>query len=248
MQRAARAARRLLAQALERRKVWIIRLISPAPLRLQALMKGRGLARLPRCHLCHTPLGAGDQVRDKRGLRHVLPVFLRHFRLHRPDLHPCRIEDIGKIGAPEFVGLVFGDGAFSRLVRGLELLSVPGGRPLRRRNQPVHVRIPALEEAGCARHDEMFRLEPGDEPPAPALHGLDLAKPHESLHLVAIPTDILDQPRQLHDIRIRRHLQQIALALKAPKQAIEQRKAIRIRMADGRFCRFDEPLRHDDLR
>ena len=59
----------------------------------------RGRRACDHCRLAR--LRARDQVGDERRFGQVAPIFLGHFRQHRPGLEPGRVEDRGIIAFPQ---------------------------------------------------------------------------------------------------------------------------------------------------
>ena len=184
-----------------------------------------------------------DQRRDGGGLRHVVPIFLRHLGPHGPRVHPRGIEHALVIVAPALLET----GRWSARPRG-----APAGRRRGVRDPtastPMGVRIvqssepKAVDEErrGCFE-DEVLGLEPGDE--ALAILALDPAEAQEGVHLVQIAADRARHAVEPMHQRIARHVEQRALAVQdAPDQAVEQGVALRIAVAD------DEPDQLADAR
>ena len=193
-------------------------------------------ARLP-C-LC-----AGDQLRDQRGFRHVLPVFARHLLQHRADLHAGGIEDAGIIGLPHLLGRVAiggvglaGGGALA------ERFAVPVQRHLRRQDRPAHRGETVDEKGGVGADDMMVGFEPGDEARRAVL--VHLAEADEGAHLVNVAPHVLGERFQSANQRIGLILQQFGLGAQPGQRGVEQRPALRIGGQRGAARKVHERAGH----
>ena len=198
-------------------------------------------------HVGHAPVGVPDQRRDQVRLGHVLPVFLRHFRLHRPNLDARGIEYAAVVDPPGvFEGIAPGCCAFIDRRRKPDFAgTLPVGTAHRRENGPAHIGKAAFEEAAGVLDDAVLRLEPGHVPRLAVLAvGLGhRAKSHESLHLVYVPAHRLGVAREPCHVRIAAELHQVTLAVgNPPEHRIQERPAIRAAMTAGRPCHVQESL------
>ncbi|MNT01215.1 hypothetical protein D3C72_1356720 [compost metagenome] len=173
----------------------------------------------------------GHQFGDQRRLGEVLPILLRHLRLHHARAQTSRIEGRGVVGAPEILDLVVLRRLLlsSRRAKG-EPLAVPVGGPVRGKNAPPHRAVASREEGGGLLQNAMRRLEPGD--PEVALCIPCLAKTDEGLHLVAGAAHVLHPLGRGGDIRVGDHPHQIGLVPQPPQQTVHQVEPVRRAMQD----------------
>ena len=189
-------------------------------------------------HPVNAPDGGLDQAGNRCGLRHVVPVLLRHLGAHGGRVHPRRVEHALVIAAPALleavrIGRVLAPcGRAEAQRRAVPAHGADGGQ-----DRPVHRAKPVDEERRRRFQDEMLRLEPGGE--AFEAFMVHAAEAHEGVHLVQVaPHGARHEIEPMHQ-RIAGDLQQIALAVEhAPDEPVEQRIAFRIAVADHML---DEP-------
>ena len=188
-------------------------------------------------------LRARDQVGDQRRFGQVAPIFLGHFRQHRPGLEPGRVEDRGIIAFPQGLDRVaigrIGTGRARPLAQGL---AVPVDADRRGQDRPAHGGEAAHEKARIGADDMMLGFEPGDEAGAVVL--LHLAKAHEGAHLVNVAPHRLGQHVDAPQQRIGLVLHQPRPVAQPHQQRIKQGEAFRIAVQDRRFRQIDEGARH----
>ena len=92
----------------------------------------------------------------------------------------------------------------------------------------------------------MLGLEPRHE--QRSLHVRNLAKADERLHLVALATDHFRHGAQAKDVIIGDAPEQVTVGAQPPKQPIEQRETILVRMADRQLRQLHELPRHTKRR
>ena len=88
----------------------------------------------------------------------------------------------------------------------------------------------------------MVGLEPCDE--AKIVAPAEFAKPDEGMHLVLVAANLFRKGLHPDNIGIGCRTHQARVRPQSPKQAIQQRKALRITIEDRGFCELHESSGH----
>jgi hypothetical protein len=175
----------------------------------------------------------------------ALPVGARHLLRHRGDVEPRRIEDARVVREPQRLDRVVARerGRVVVEVEQRERALVPPCPAVGRHDRPVHRGEPLDEERCRARQHVVLGLEPREV--ARAVGRRELAESHERGHLVRRAVDGLREPRERHDVVVRRIVEHVTLAVHdAPQQPVHARQARRVAVARGALEEVDDTARN----